>query len=182
MPESGRQTLSPGDRRNAHPQSWRGRLHELIFESSTAAGRAFDVILIWAILLSVAVVMLESIRSLRADWGEILFAAEWMFTLLFSIELLLRMISLRKPALYLFSFYGIVDILAILPTYLSLLIPGTQYLLVIRILRLLRVFRIFRLTEFIGEAAIIRRALGGDGLHAHGADPGGDHGQSDVCH
>ena len=138
---------------------WRKRLYEIVFEAETTAGKAFDIVVIWLILISVVVVMLESVKSVREDYGDILFVAEWFFTLLFSIEYLLRLISVRRPLRYVFSFYGLIDLLAIVPTYISLIIPGTQYLLTIRILRLLRIFRIMKLTEYISEGKVITGAL-----------------------
>lgn len=137
----------------------RARLHEVIFESDTRAGRFFDLTLIWLILLSVATVFLESIREVRAQYGAQLHALEWVFTLLFTVEYGLRLLSVRRPLRYATSFFGIVDLLAIVPTYLSVFVPGSQYLLVIRILRLLRVFRLLKLSEYVFEADILRRAL-----------------------
>lgn len=139
--------------------AWRARLHEIIFESETPSGRAFDITLIWLIFLSVLTVILESVRSIRQDYSAAIFVAEWVFTVLFSIEYVLRLISVKRPLRYVFSFYGLIDLLAILPTYVSLLVPGTQYLLTIRILRLLRIFRILKLTEYITEARVITTAL-----------------------
>ena len=137
----------------------RARLHEIIFEADTRAGRLFDLALIWLILLSVATVILESVRSVREQYGELLYALEWLFTLLFTVEYLLRLVSVRRPLRYATSFFGVVDLLAIIPTYLSILVPGSQYLLVIRILRLLRVFRLLKLSEYVTEADTLRRAL-----------------------
>ena len=132
------------------PESpWRKKLHEIVFEAETTAGRAFDVTLIWLILLSLFVVILESVKWIREDYGAALWGLEWFFTILFSIEYLLRLVSVRRPLLYVFSFYGLIDLLSILPTYLSLLVPGTQYLLAVRVLRLLRIFRILKLTEYL---------------------------------
>lgn len=138
---------------------WRGRLHEVIFEAETKAGRAFDIALIGLILLSVLAVMLESSRGVRARYGSELYAAEWAFTLLFTVEYLLRLLSVRRPLRYALSFYGVVDLLAIIPTYLSLIVPGSHYLLVVRILRLLRIFRILKLAEHLSEADVLMRAL-----------------------
>jgi voltage-gated potassium channel len=138
---------------------WRGRLHQVIFEADTPAGRAFDVTLIWLILLSVTAVLLESIREYRLQFGHLLFAAEWIFTLVFTVEYVLRLVAVRRPLRYATSFFGIVDLIAIAPTYLSVLVPGTQYLLVVRILRLLRVFRILKLAEYLTEADVLVRAL-----------------------
>jgi voltage-gated potassium channel len=137
----------------------RARLHEIIFEADTRAGRLFDLALIWLILLSVATVILESVRSVRAQYGDVLYALEWLFTLLFTAEYLLRLVSVRHPVRYARSFFGVVDLLAIIPTYLSIFVPGSQYLLVIRILRLLRVFRLLKLSEYVDEADTLRSAL-----------------------
>jgi voltage-gated potassium channel len=139
--------------------AWRKKLHEIIFEAETPAGRAFDITLIWLILLSLLVVILESVKSIREDYGALLLTLEWIFTILFSIEYVLRIVSVRRPLRYIFSFYGLIDMLAILPTYISLLIPGTQYLLTIRVLRLLRIFRILKLTAYLTEARVITSAL-----------------------
>jgi voltage-gated potassium channel len=140
-------------------KSWRTTLYEIIFEADTPAGKIFDVLLIWTILLSVTVVFLESIDVLKTEYGEWFITLEWIFTLLFTIEYVLRIVCVRKPFRYIFSFYGVVDFLAIVPTYLSLLIAGSQYLLVIRILRLLRVFRVFKLTHLIKQSDILVKAL-----------------------
>ena len=148
------QINSPGKERDL-----RNKLYEIIFEADTPAGKWFDIVLLWAILLSVLVVFLESISELRISYGDIFYYLEWFFTILFSIEYALRIISTKKPLGYIFSFYGVIDVLAILPTYLSLVIAGSQYFLVIRILRLLRVFRILKLTHMIRQAAILRKAL-----------------------
>ena len=137
----------------------RARLHEIIFEADTRAGRLFDLALIWLILLSVATVILESIGRIRAQYGDLLYALEWLFTILFTVEYLLRLLSVRRPLRYATSFFGIVDLLAIIPTYLSIFVPGSQYLLVIRILRLLRVFRLLKLSEYVAEADTLRLAL-----------------------
>ena len=140
-------------------RDFRNKLYEIIFEADTPAGKWFDIFLLWAILISVLVVFLESISELRSSYGDIFYYLEWFFTILFSVEYILRIISTKKPFGYIFSFYGIIDVLAILPTYLSLVIAGSQYLLVIRILRLLRVFRILKLTHMIRQTTILKRAL-----------------------
>jgi voltage-gated potassium channel len=137
----------------------RARLHEVIFESDTPAGRYFDLALIWLILLSVATVILESVREVREQYGKLLYTLEWVFTLLFTVEYFLRLLSVRHPVRYARSFFGVVDLLAIIPTYLSIFLPGSQYLLVIRILRLLRVFRLLKLSEYVTEADTLRLAL-----------------------
>ena len=136
-------------------------LYDIIFESDTSAGRAFDVALIVTILLSVVAVMAESIGWMRARYGEALYMAEWFFTVLFTIEYVLRLSCIRHPHRYAISFFGIVDLLAIIPTYLSILVPGAQYLLVIRMLRILRVFRVLKLVQYLDEASVLMRALRG---------------------
>ncbi len=140
-------------------QKWRQVLHEVIFEAETPMGKAFDVALIWAIVFSVIAVLLESVATIRQNHGSILYICEWVFTLLFTLEYVLRLVSVQRPWRYVISFFGIVDLMAIIPTYLSVILPGTHYLLVIRVLRLLRVFRIFKLTGYLSEANVIRSAL-----------------------
>ncbi len=142
-----------------HHHPWRKVLHEVIFEADTPAGKWFDVILIFSILCSVAVVMLESIASVRQGHEELLRALEWIFTILFSIEYVLRIICVGKPVRYVTSFFGLVDLLAIVPTYLSRLIPGSQFLVVIRVVRVLRIFRVLKLVQYIAEARILIQAL-----------------------
>ncbi|MEX2299302.1 MAG: ion transporter [Bryobacterales bacterium] len=137
----------------------RERLHEIIFEADTPGGRAFDVALLWCILLSILSVALESVASIRQAYGWQLRAAEWTFTGLFTIEYVLRLYSVRKPLAYARSFFGIVDLLATMPAYLSLVIAGSQSLLVIRALRLLRIFRILKLTHYVREAGVLSQAM-----------------------
>jgi len=139
--------------------AWRERLQRVIFEADTPAGKAFDVVLLVLIVASVAAVMLESVHHVRARWGTWLRAAEWGFTALFTVEYVLRLASVRRPLSYARSFFGLVDLLAIVPTYLSVLVEGTQSLIVIRALRLLRVFRVFKLAPFLGEADVLMTAL-----------------------
>ncbi len=139
--------------------SWRLKVHEVIFEADTPAGKWFDVLLILAILASVFLVMLDSVSAVQKSYGSILLTGEWIFTILFTIEYILRLLSVGRPAAYASSFYGIVDLFAILPTYLSIFFPGAQYLLVIRILRVLRVFRILKLVQYLGEARMLTQAL-----------------------
>lgn len=138
---------------------WRTHLHEVIFEADTPGGKAFDVILFVAIVVSIAAVMLESVGSIRLRHRTVLYAIEWFFTILFTIEYLARLICVRQPWRYATSFFGVVDLLAVVPTYLSLLVAGTHTLLVIRVLRLLRVFRVFKLTRYLGEARVLMAAL-----------------------
>ncbi len=139
--------------------SWKIQLHEIIFEANTPAGKLFDILLIISILLSVAVVLLDSVASYRAEYGELFYTLEWFFTVLFSIEYILRIICVAKPFGYATSFYGIIDFLAIMPTYISLFLPGYHYLLVIRILRVLRIFRVLKFVQYIGEASNLAAAL-----------------------
>ncbi len=137
----------------------RAKLHEIIFEADTPAGKAFDVALLVAILASVLAVVLESVAPIRQNYGAVLRAFEWLVTILFTIEYLLRLYCVRRPLGYAFSFFGVIDLLAILPTYLSLVFVGAQSLLVIRALRLLRIFRVLKLVQFVGEARQLRVAL-----------------------
>lgn len=137
----------------------RRRLHTLIFEADTPAGRLFDLILLGAILLSVITVILESVEELGEQYGFWFHSIEWGLTILFSIEYALRLYSVRKPWVYARSFFGVVDFIAILPTYLSLFVSGAQMFLIVRVLRLLRVFRILKLVYFLSEARILLRAL-----------------------
>jgi voltage-gated potassium channel len=138
---------------------WRESLHSIIFGSETRLGRTFDIVLIISIICSVIAVMLGSVVHIQLKFGEILFYVEWFFTLLFTLEYTLRLISVRSPLLYVRSFFGIVDFLSIIPTYLVFLFPSIKYMLVIRILRLLRIFRILKLSAYMGEAQILMGAL-----------------------
>ena len=139
--------------------AWRYRLHEIVFEADTPAGKAFDVALLVAILASVAAVMLESVTEIRAVYGPQLLAVEWFFTILFTIEYAARLVSIGRPARYAVSFFGAVDLLSILPTYLSVIFAGAQSLLVIRVLRLLRIFRVLKLRHYVSEAQVLEAAL-----------------------
>ncbi len=135
------------------------KVHEIITEADTPAGRLFDILLFIAISLSVVVVMLESIDTLHERYGALFRTLEWIFTILFTIEYLLRLYSVNRPWRYATSFYGVVDLLAILPTYISIFFPHYQYLLIIRALRLMRIFRIFKLVRYLDAGRIILRAL-----------------------
>jgi voltage-gated potassium channel len=143
----------------AYDQGWRGRLYRVIFEHGTPAGRAFDVALLVAIGLSVTAVLLESVPDVRRRHGRALVAAEWAFTILFTVEFALRLLCVRRPMRYVLSFYGIVDVLAVLPTYAGLFVAGAQELLVIRALRLLRVFRVLKMGEYLVEAGVLKAAM-----------------------
>lgn len=139
--------------------SLRERWRIIIFESDTYAGKLFDVILLIAILLSVVAVMLESVGSIKADHGELLYIIEWVFTVIFTIEYVARIIIIDKPWKYITSFFGLIDLLSIIPTYLGLILVGAHSLLVIRSIRLLRVFRVLKMMRFLGEASYLTGAL-----------------------
>lgn len=141
------------------PSPKRRALYEVIFEARTPAGRAFDAILIATILASVIVVMLESVPAIQARHGPFLVGLEWFFTILFTIEYVVRLAVVARPRRYATSFFGVVDLLAVVPTYLSLLVPGTQVFLVIRLLRILRVFHVFEFTQAAGAADVLTSAL-----------------------
>ncbi len=132
----------------------------MIFEADTRLGKAFDVALLIAILASVTAVCLESVAPIRARHGPLLRTIEWGLTIAFTLEYLLRLVCVRRPLRYALSFFGIVDLLAILPTYLSLVLTGAQSLIVIRALRLLRVFRVLKMGHFVAEADVLMKALG----------------------
>ena len=141
------------------PISWKTKLHEVIFEADTRAGKLFDIVLLILILGSVAIVMLESVNSIRTEHEQILNLIEWGLTFLFSIEYITRIISIKKPFKYIFSFYGLIDLLSILPTYLGLFITGASSMAAIRSIRLLRVFRIFKLARYLKEATAFKSIL-----------------------
>ena len=138
---------------------WRFRLHEIVFEADTRAGKLFDVLLLTAIVGSVAAVMLESVPSVRARHGAALLVVEWGFTILFTVEYFARLAGVRYPSRYARSFFGVVDLLAIVPTYLSLFLPGGQALLVVRVLRMIRVFRVLKLGHYLAGGEEIAQAL-----------------------
>lgn len=137
----------------------RDRIHEVIFEADTPAGKYFDITLLVLIAISIIVVMLESSRDWQEQYGVLFFYTEWFLTIVFTIEYVLRLWVTIRPLKYALSFYGIVDILAILPSYLSLLIPNSQYFLIIRILRMMRIFRVFKLGQYLDEGDQLRRSL-----------------------
>lgn len=141
------------------PSPLRSKLHEVIFEADTPAGRAFDVVLLVLILVSIVAVCLESVGPIREEHGTFLRILEWILTGLFTVEYALRLYCVRRPSRYATSFFGVVDLLAILPTYLSFVVTGSQSLLVIRALRLLRVFRVLKLAHFLGEARMLHAAV-----------------------
>jgi len=142
-----------------HNHNWKVRLHVIIFGTDTPVGRAFDVILLCLILLSILVVMLESVVEIEQTYGNIIRIAEWTFTIIFTLEYILRIITTNRPRKYIFSFFGIIDFLAVIPTYLTIILAGSQYLLVVRAIRLLRVFRILKLGRYLGGGKQIADAL-----------------------
>ena len=137
----------------------RRRIYQIVFHASDPVAKGFDVFLMLAIVGSVIVVMLDSVEGVQVVFGEELRLAEWFFTVLFTAEYLVRLWVVRRPSAYAFSFFGIVDFLSVIPTYLSLFVAGAQYLLVVRILRVLRVFRVLKLATYLDEAETLGRAL-----------------------
>jgi voltage-gated potassium channel len=137
----------------------KAKTHQIIFGANTPVGKAFDIVLLLVIIASVFVVALDSVHEIQAKYHALLVQLEWGFTILFTIEYVLRIFSLQRPKAYIFSFYGLIDFLSIVPTYLSVIFAGTQALLVIRILRLIRVFRILKLVRYLGEANVLQDAL-----------------------
>ena len=142
---------------------WQRRLYTIIFEADTSAGRHFDVFLVVAILLSIAVVIIDSIPKAQAQYGTWTNLAEWGFTLLFTVEYIARLMCVQRPLRYATSFFGIIDLLSILPSYFALVMPEASALLDIRILRLLRIFRIFKLTLYLREYVRLGQALSASG-------------------
>lgn len=138
---------------------WRLRLYTVIFEAETPAGRRFDLALVWLIIASVTVVMLDSFEVLQARWGALLGFLEWMFTVLFTIEYVARLACVQRPLRYARSFFGVIDLLAVLPTWAALFLPGLYALIDVRLLRLLRLFRILKLTEYVAEYGALATAL-----------------------
>lgn len=140
-------------------QDWRYKVYTIIYQSDTFYGKLFDVCLLCAILVSVIVVMLDSVARIHQRYGDILYILEWFFTVLFTIEYILRLLCIRKPMAYALSKLGVIDVLAIVPTYISFFVAGSQYLLVVRALRLLRIFRIFKLWHFLDEGRFLIGAI-----------------------
>ncbi|MFM8331131.1 MAG: ion transporter [Candidatus Methylumidiphilus sp.] len=137
----------------------RHKLYQIIYHADTPAGRWFDIVLILCILASSTAIIIDSVAEINQKYGQALYRAEWVFTALFTAEYLLRIFCIRKPLRYIFSFYGMIDLLSILPSYASLFMPGTHYLLVIRILRVLRIFRVLKLVRFINQSNLLLNAL-----------------------
>jgi voltage-gated potassium channel len=138
---------------------WKIRLHEIIYEADTPKGKLFDVILLIAIIASIVLVMLESIKSFDAKYHNLLNISEWIITILFSIEYIARIVTVKKPLKYVTSFYGIIDLLSTSPKYISLLFGGIHALAALRALRLLRVFRILKLARFLGASQVLTNSL-----------------------
>ncbi|MAO16982.1 ion transporter [Flagellimonas marinaquae] len=142
------------------PQAkWKSKLHEVIYEADTPAGKSFDILLFILIIISVILVMLESIDEFDARYHSELLTLEWVVTIFFTLEYIARLISIKKPLKYVFSFYGIIDFLSTIPLYLSYILAGSQVLLAVRAFRLLRIFRILKLVKFMGEASQLQSAL-----------------------
>lgn len=139
--------------------NWKSRLHQIIYEADTREGKIFDLIIVWAIIFSIVLVMLESVKDLDAKYHTFFDVSEWVITILFTFEYVLRIISVKKPSSYIFSFYGIIDFLSTIPKYLSLFIGGAHALVALRALRLLRIFRILKLVRFVGATDNLGRAL-----------------------
>jgi voltage-gated potassium channel len=137
----------------------RNKIHRIIFESDTRSGRLFDLVLLWLILLSIISVFLESVASFREKYIEAIHIIEWTFTILFTLEYALRIYSSKKLLSFIFSFYGLIDLITFIPHYLTIFFPGAQYLMVIRALRLLRIFQILKLSRFINENNVLKNAL-----------------------
>jgi voltage-gated potassium channel len=152
-----RQAHIPTEKSELSP--WQKKIHEIIFEADTFAGKTFDVGLLVAIIVSIIVVMLESVPSLSLKYHNVFYVIEWIFTGFFTLEYIARIISIGKPTRYIFSFYGIIDLFSILPTYIGLFIVGSESLMVIRAVRLLRIFRILKLARFVKESKQLGDAL-----------------------
>lgn len=146
-------------KQDSYQKGWRHKLHEVIYETDTPAGRLFDILLLIVILYSIIIVMLESVPSINLAYYEFLNISEWVVTVLFTVEYILRILCIRKPMRYIFSFFGIIDLLSTLPKYLSYFVVGSQFITAFRALRLLRIFRILKLAHFIGESNALLRAL-----------------------
>ena len=159
MPTPPAQSTEPAERFGRPLGGWRLRLFTVIFEADTRSGRLFDLALVWLILASVAVVMLDSFASVHARWGGVFSILEWVFTVLFSLEYLARLACVQRPGRYAGSVFGIIDLLAVLPTWAALVVPGLHALIDVRLLRLLRLFRILRLAQYVDEYRALAHAL-----------------------
>ncbi|NCN09064.1 MAG: ion transporter [Leptospira sp.] len=137
----------------------REKLYKIVFETDTKAGRNFDIFLLWIILSSVVLVMLDSVPSYHLQFKQIFISLEWILTIIFTLEYIIRIFISPKPIRYIFSFWGMVDLLSILPSFISLIVTGYHYLVIIRIFRLLRVFRVLKLARFTSETHVLMEAL-----------------------
>jgi len=137
----------------------REQLKTIIFGTDTLPGKLFDLVLIFSIIISIITVLIDSVEHYHQNYGNILKIAEWILTIMFTLEYSMRIYCIRRPLSYMYSFYGVIDLLAILPTYLSVLIPGAEVLIVIRVLRVLRIFRVLKLVQYMGEASLLVKAL-----------------------
>ncbi len=153
-----KRSASPDDRPGADQPAWKRSLYVIIFESDTLAGKAFDIVLLFAIGASVLVVMLESVKSIRSEHAILLRDLDWIFTGLFTVEYILRLVCVRRPIQYAWSFYGFIDLLAFLPSYINLF-TSANYVMVVRVVRLLRVFRVLKLAHFLQETETLIAAL-----------------------
>jgi voltage-gated potassium channel len=140
-------------------EKFRKKIHSIIFEADTKAGKVFDILLFTTIAFSVIIVMLNSDRELHDKFGDLFLATEWIITILFTLEYIFRIYAFKKPFKYIFSFYGVIDLLSILPTYISLFVTGAHMLLVIRMLRLMRIFRVFKLARYVKASNVLFMAL-----------------------
>ncbi len=148
-----------GKQKKENKKNWRQKLYEIIYEADTPAGKWFDIILLILILISVIVVSLESVSSINEKYGYLFDKIEWIITIIFTIEYILRVITIKKPSSYIFSFFGIIDFLSTIPKYISLFYAGANILIVLRALRLLRIFRILKLSPFVGESQKLKKSL-----------------------
>lgn len=144
---------------NKPESGWRRAVYEVIFESDTAVGEAFDLVLIGTILVNIVVIMLDSVRPFHERHGDLLYGLTWVFTILFTVEYILRLVCVRRPLHYALSFFGVVDFVAVFPAYYGLLFYGTIYFAVVRVLRVLRIFHVLRLPQFTREAAALGASL-----------------------
>ncbi|GGK15653.1 ion transporter [Yeosuana aromativorans] len=140
-------------------RNWKARLHEIIYEADTPAGKLFDIILLIAILASIVLVMLESVKTIDSKYHDILNIGEWIITILFSVEYIARIVTVKKPIKYITSFYGVIDLLSTIPKYVSILFAGSHALVALRALRLLRIFRILKLARYLGASNNLVSAL-----------------------
>lgn len=154
-----KKSLSVSSNKPQNANSWRARWYTIIFDSHTPNGRLFDVVLLVAIVASLITIMLESVPVLLQEHRDFFRKAEWFFTIVFTLEYVVRLIVVRNKWKYVFSFYGIIDLISIIPTYLAIFIVGAQYFMVVRSFRLLRVFRVLKMVRFLGEARMLTEAL-----------------------